>query len=172
MRTRIGLIVLGLSITSAVRADEPAELKPLAFLVGEWDSSGSGEPGSASGIAAFRWSLQDRVMVRTNVADYPGAGGRPASRHDDLLIIYVSGTAVRADYYDSEGHVIRYSVRAPAPGQAVFLSDEVPGEPRFRLTYMLTAEGRLDGRFESADPGTAVFKPYLTWHSRKVKQAS
>jgi len=28
-------------------------------------------------------------MVRTSFAEYPAGGGRPASRHDDLLIIYV-----------------------------------------------------------------------------------
>jgi hypothetical protein len=169
MRTGIGLVVLGLAIgASTVRAEGPAELKPLAFLVGEWDSSGSGEPGAATGVAAFRWSLQERVMVRTSFAEYSAAGGRPASRHDDFLIIYVSGAAVRADYYDSEGHVIRYSVQSPAPGQAVFLSDAAAGEPRFRLTDTQNADGGLDGRFESADPGTTVFKSYLTWHSRKV----
>lgn len=157
-------------VASAVHAEGPAELKPLAFLVGEWDASGSGQPGSATGSFAFRWSLQDRVMVRTSFAEYPAAGGRPASRHDDLMIIYLSGTGVRADYYDSEGHVIRYAVRSPAPGQAVFLSDGAAGEPRFRLTYTQTADGGLDGQFESADPGTTTFKTYLKWHSRKTKQ--
>ena len=107
-------------------------------------------------------------MVRTSFAEYPAGGGRPASRHDDDMIIYVSGTGVRADYCDSEGHVIHYSVRTPKPGYAVFLSHAAAGEPRFRLTYTLTAEDGLDGQFESADPGTTAFKTYLTWHSRKI----
>lgn len=162
-------LTLGLLIgASALRAAEPVELQPLAFLVGEWDSSGAGEPGTGVGAAVFRRGLQDGVILRTSFAEYPAAGGRPPSRHDDLMIIYVSPAGVRADYYDSENHVIRYSVRSPAPGQAVFLSDPVAGQPTFRLTYKLTSNGTLDGEFEIADPGSSEFKAYLTWHSRKV----
>jgi len=170
MRTRTGLLVIGLGIIAATAgAEQPVELKPLAFLVGEWDSAGAGAPGAATGIAAFRWNLQDRVLVRTSFAEYPAAGGRPASRHDDYMIIYASDGGLRADYYDSEGHVIRYSVRTPKPGQAVFLSDAAGNQPRFRLTYTRTTEDGLDGQFESAEPGSTAFKVYLTWHSTKVK---
>ena len=34
------------------------------------------------------------------------------------MILYSHAGAVRADYYDSEGHVIRYAVRSPAAGEA------------------------------------------------------
>jgi hypothetical protein len=166
-RTVAGL-TLGLLIGApALRAAEPVELQPLAFLVGEWVSSGAGEPGAGTGTAVFSRGLQDEVILRTSFAEYPAADGRPPSRHDDFMIIYVSPPGVRADYYDSEGHVIRYRVRSPSPGQAVFLSDPVAGQPTYRLTYTLTSTGALDGQFEVADPGTAEFKSYLTWHSQK-----
>jgi hypothetical protein len=161
-----------LMAASVVRAAEPAELQPLAFLVGEWESAGAGDPGSGAGTAAFRWDLQDHVILRTSFAEYPAAGVQPASRHDDLMVIYVSSAALRADYYDSEGHVIRYSVRSPAPGQAVFLSEPLAGEPTYRLTYTQASNGTVDGRFEIADPGTTVFKSYLAWHSRKVTKGA
>jgi hypothetical protein len=154
---------------SAAVAAEPAELRPFAFLVGEWEASGSGQPGAGEGKAVFSRSLQDRVIVRTSYAEYPPDGGKPGSRHDDLMIVYAGAGGVRADYYDNEGHVIRYSVRSPAQGSAVFVSEPAAGEPRFRLSYKLAADGTLDGQFEMAPPNAPeAFKPYLSWHSRKA----
>ncbi len=60
-----------------------------------------------------------------------------------LVLCAVPGGGVRGDYYDSEGHVIRYVVRSPAAGQAVLLSEAPPDAP-------------------------AAFKPYLTWESRRT----
>ncbi len=171
-RTRtpaVGLLLLLLA-GSTGWAKEPAALEPLAFLVGEWPSSGAGQPGTTSGKAVFARGLQDRVIVRTSYAEYPGAPGQPVSRHDDLMIIFAEPEGgARADYYDSEGHVIRYSVQVPAPGRALFLSDPVVGQPRFRLSYALAATGVLEGEFAISPPGAPeAFKPYLTWKSRKA----
>jgi len=154
---------------STVFPEESPEFQPLEFLVGEWEASGSGQPGSAVGTTVFRPDLQNRVILRTSFAEYPPADGRPGSRHDDLMVIYGTTDGVKADYYDSEGHVIRYGVRSPAPGEAVFLSEPVAGEPTFRLTYTLASSDSLDGAFEIAAPGAQPeFRTYLSWHSRKV----
>ena len=159
---------------SAANAAAPAELEPLAFLIGEWSASDSRQSGAGSGTAVFTRGLQDRVILRTSYAEYATAPGKPPSRHDDLLIIYaLAGKGARADYYDSEGHVIRYTVRSPATGQAVFLSEGTEGEPRFRLSYRLEATGVLKGEFAIAPPGAAeAFKPYLTWESRQATGAT
>jgi hypothetical protein len=113
--------------------------------------------------------LQDRVVLRTSYAEYPATGGQAASRHDDLMIIYaVPGAGARADYWDNEGHVIRYSVQSPAPGRAVFVSEARPGEPRYRLSYALEASDVLKGEFAIAAPAApGSFEAYLTWESRK-----
>jgi len=155
---------------AALHAAVPRELEPLAFLIGNWGGAGSGPPGQAAGTAEFSRSLQDRVILRTSFAEYPAAEGRPASRHDDLMVIYAGAAgAVRADYWDSEGHIIRYAVQTTAAGRAVFVSDAVSGEPRYRLTYEIDSSGTLKGEFAIAPPGTPeVFKPYLNWTSRKT----
>ena len=90
------------------------------------------------------------------------------------MVVYAAADgAVRADYYDSEGHAIRYSVISPAAGQAVFVSDLVPGEPRYRLSYQLEPSGLLKGEFAIASPGApGDFEVYLSWQSRKSKGAS
>ena len=158
------LLAAALMVTSTAWAAGPAELEPLAFLLGEWPSAGTGKPGAGKGTAVFARGLQDRIITRTSFAEYPG------SRHDDLMVIYAAQGAVRADYHDSEGHVIRYTVTTPAAGQAVFVSDAVAGAPRFRLSYKLQAADVLKGEFEIAPPNTPdAFKPYLNWESKKAK---
>ncbi len=168
--TGLPLLLWFVLSAGVAEAGAPPQLEPFAFLIGEWTASGAGSPGAGTGVATFSRSLQDRVILRTSYAEYPASGTRPASRHDDLLVAYVaaSGT-VRADYYDSEGHVIRYAVSSPAPGEAVFLSDVVKGEPRYRLRYTLGPKGSLEGEFAIAPPGKPeAFAPYLRWESRKA----
>jgi len=167
-------INLALAITAAAtgsRAAPPPPLAPLTFLLGEWDSAGSGKPGEASGKATFALSLQDRVLVRTSYAEYPASATAPASRHDDLMIIYATGGAgVRADCCDSEGHVIHYTVTVARPGETSFVSDVLSGAPRYRLTYTLGSDGVLKGEFEIAPPGKPeAFGRYLAWESRQAK---
>jgi hypothetical protein len=143
-------------------------LDSLAFLLGDW----AAEPGSAgeTGAFTFRSDVQGHVIVRSNFARYPASGGRPASRHDDLMVIALDGKAVHADYFDSEGHVIHYLVDSPRPREVVFLSETRPDEPRYRLRYALNAEGTLSGQFDIAAPGHPdTFTPYLTWTARRSR---
>ena len=90
MRRNVLFLAIVLAALAGVRtaAAEPDELKPFAFLVGEWPASGSGQPGSGTGTSVFRRDLQDRVILRTSFADYPAANGKPASRHDDVMVLY------------------------------------------------------------------------------------
>jgi len=146
-------------------AEQPDPLSPLRFLIGAWDSVGHGKPGEATGVATFAPALHGNAITRTSYADYPATDKRPASHHEDLMVIYANAGAIRADYFDTEGHVIRYAVRADEPNRATFTSDAVTGEPRYRLTYV-RAEGQLNGSFEIAPPSAPTsFTTYLTWTS-------
>jgi hypothetical protein len=151
-------------------ASLPKELAPLGFLLGDWDGGGSGTPGQGSGGTSFATGLQDRIIVRTNFAVIAGTDKTPASRHDDLMIIYVDEQrVVRADYYDNEGHVIRYMVATPADGRAVFTSEASAAGPQYRLTYEVASGGRIKGAFLLAPPGRPdAFAPYLTWEMHRA----
>jgi hypothetical protein len=159
------------SLSPAARAREEdlaSGLKSLSFLLGDWDAV----PGAAgeTGAFSFRSGVQGRVIIRTNYANYPAANGKPASRHDDLMVIAVDGETLRADYFDTEGHVIRYVVESPAAGQVTFLSEVKPNEPRYRLRYTANADGTLAGQFDIAPTGkTESFNPFLTWSARHAR---
>jgi hypothetical protein len=150
----------------AVARAQSDPLSPLRFLVGDWRAveTSPGEDGTFS----FKLAAQDHVIVRTNQANYAATAERPASRHDDLMVIYTEDGSLRADYFDSEGHVIRYTCQPCGPDAAVFVSAPKPREPRYRLTYTAGSDGVLTGSFEIAPPDSPdTFKPYLSWKARK-----
>jgi hypothetical protein len=157
-------------LTTSAQATRPTALESLDFLLGTWEAAGEGQPGAGSGKAVFSRDLQDRVMIRRSFAEYPASARGPASRHDDSMVIYATAAGgIRADYYDNEGHVIRYAVSSPAPGSAVFVSDIVAGEPRYRLSYTRGLNGLVKGEFAIAAPGKAdTFQTYLSWESRRT----
>jgi hypothetical protein len=167
MARRFAATILAIAsvLAASPRAEPTAPLTPFQILIGEWQALD--DPSGATGGFTFSWSVQDRVIVRTNYANYPAGDGKPASRHDDLMVIYVDADVVRADYFDNEGHVIRYVADAK-PDQVVFLGDVKPSEPRFRLLYRRGSDGLLYGRFDVAPPGKPdAFAPYLSWTARK-----
>jgi len=126
---------------------------PAQFLAGHWTGEGTGQPGSGTGAFSFAPDLAGHVLVRKSFADYPAAGGKPAFRHDDLMMIYRDETshALQAIYFDSEGHVIRYTVSPDGP-TLVFLSDGDASQMRYRMTYTLTGKDNLKFKFEIAPP--------------------
>src|SRR5947208_7244995 len=111
----LSLAILFARVTSPQSA--PA-WERLQFLVGTWDSKGDTQLGSGEGSATFTRELNGQVIVRKSFASYPQAG----NRHDDLLVVYhdAPNAAPKAIYFDSEGHVIRYSVVTPAENSVVF----------------------------------------------------
>ena len=147
---------------------ERAPLDDLAFLVGSWEAVPG--PDGARGAATFRFDVQGRVLVRTNRAEYPAAGGRPAFSHEDLMVVFVEGAPpAKAIYFDNEGHVIRYTVAALTPKGVTFVSEVAPGQPRYRLTYTVLADERLAGEFALAPPDAPErFKPMFAWEMRRT----
>jgi hypothetical protein len=166
----------------AAGADWAARWRP---LLGEWVGSGGGSPGQGEGGFSFGLELQGKAIVRRNHADYPASASRPASTHEDLMVISPGGAAGtggsesaagagvsdRATYWDSEGHMISYTATWSLDGKSVtFLSDPAPGSPRYRLSYHLDSEAAVSIRFDIAPPPTPdQFKPYITAKATRLK---
>src|ERR1017187_179412 len=154
-----------MAASSAVLAAD--DWGPAPFLVGHWTGEGTGQPGSGSGAFSFAADLAGRVLVRKSFADYPPADGKPAFRHDDLMVVYRDETShgLQAIYFDSEGHVIRYSVAPAGPG-VVFLSDGAANQVRYRMTYTPAGQNSLKIKFEIAAPGKE-FTTYIEAAARR-----
>ena len=164
MKILIGLVLM-LPCVAQTPKDDP--WKPFQFMMGEWVGEGGGEPGQGGGGFSLEFDLQKNVLVRKNFAEYPAQNGRPASRHDDLMIVYLDEGShrPRAIYFDSEGHVIRYSIAAANDG-VTFESEAGEPGPRYRLS-MTPAGARIKGKFEMAAPGETQYKTYLDFAVRR-----
>jgi hypothetical protein len=126
------------------------------YLIGHWVGGGQGQPGQGTGEFSFVPDLQSHILVRKSYAAYPATKDRPAYRHDDLMVVYRDSdrAPLRAVYFDSEGHVINYSVTISADRKTIeFVSDASPSSPRYRLTYFIIGGDALMLKFEIAPPG-------------------
>jgi hypothetical protein len=139
-------------------------LDRMNFLVGHWTGEGSGTPGNGAGEFSFEWDLKRSILIRRSFAEYPATKDRPASRHDDFMVVFIEANAVKADYFDTEDHIIHYVVSISLDGQSVeFLSEPLSGAPRYRLTYLKSGgTDSLRLKFEIANPDKPnVFTPYI-----------
>ena len=167
------LLVCFLVFSGEATAQQPKDsnwdgLRP---LLGKWVAEGGGQPGLASaGGFSFDFDLQGRVLVRRNYSEYPATGGKPASRHDDLMVIYQEpDKRMRAVYFDNEGHVIYYSVLLSEDKRTItLLSDPIATAPRFRFIYNLLKDDSLGMEFDIAPPGKPdSFSKYVEGKARR-----
>lgn len=161
-----------LLLSNTSRAQESAKAwASFEYLLGDWVGEGGGQPGQGTGGFTFLPDLQNHILVRKNHAAYPATKDRPAFTHDDLMVVYRDSDHAppRAVYFDSEGHVIHYSVTASADHKTIeFVSEALPSSPRYRLTYFVTGGDALTLKFEIAPPG----KPdsFSTYIEAKAKR--
>jgi len=169
------LVAVLLSGAPPSRAADPDPWADLRFLIGEWAGEGKGAPGAGKGTFSFGLELQDKVMVRKHRAEIPAAGGHPAATHEDLMVIHAAdgGNGLRVAYFDSEGHVIHYTVTVAADKQTVtFVSDAAGKGPRFRLSYVKQKDDTLAIKFEIAPPGKPdEFKTYTEGTAARERRA-
>jgi hypothetical protein len=170
---RILSVALLFLVCQTAFSQQPAS-KPgwdsLKFLLGKWVGEGTSEVGEGSGYFTFETSLNDKVLVRKNRAEYPATKDRPKVVHEDVMIVYFDPATKqpRAFYTDSEGNVINYVVSSDGK-TVVFLSDPQTAGPRYRLTYVVTEPDRMSLTFEVASPDKPdQFRKFIDGKVRKV----
>ena len=153
----------------------------LDFLLGTWTAD-VGLTAKPMGSYVFRRELDGKILARhatgdATCADATNTGAMSAvCAHRDLLYVYQdsAGAPLKAIYFDSEGHVIQYSVTIRHEGgaygvrdYATFLSEASALGPRFRLSYerntdTYTKKTSMSGKFEQLLPN-GKWLTYLEW---------
>ena len=175
-RARLLIPCVCLFAVSALSSQQssPPDWHAWNFLMGDWTGVGSGQPGQGAGGFTFKLDLQERVLVRSNYAEYPATKDRPAFRHDDFMVVYheTPTTPARAIYFDSEGHVIHYAVQIDGAAKtAIFLSEPQSDSPRYRLTYTGKTSDTVAIKFEVAPPNNPEqFKTYIEATAKRTAQ--
>jgi hypothetical protein len=141
-----------------------------SWLIGDWKGAGSGEPGKGSGTFSFTPDLDNKILIRKAHSEYPAQNGRPASVHDDLMVVYLNGGAAKSIYFDNEGHTINYSI-AYTDKSITMLSDKALNTPVFRLTYTLVDKDAVNVKFEMSPDGE-MFNTYVEGKCTRIKKTS
>jgi hypothetical protein len=167
------IVMVMFSVTPAV-AQPPAATpqsdpwQSLRFLIGTWEAKITGGSAAAQslGVYSFTPELKDKILARHSGGVSCKAPADFDCDHGDLLYLYLEGQAIKAIYFDNEGHVIHYGVSAPTAGSAVFLSDPAAPGPQFQLVYE-RKDQTLSGKFQMKMPGQTDYKSYLEWSGNK-----
>ena len=138
-------------------------LKSLDFLEGTWTAESTGADKLPMGSYSFVRELNGNILARRSSTDVNcTSAANQECPHRDLFYIFQEspGAPLKAIYFDSEGHHLRYDVEIGHEGgaqnlreTAVFLSETAAFGPRFRLSYERnqdtdTKAVSMSGRFE------------------------
>ena len=165
------LVVCG-SVTRA-QSPTPPSLDAMQFMQGKWVGEGTNEVGTqGTGYFTFESDLQGKAWLRRNHSEYPSTNGRPATVHEDLMIVYAEAGTVRAFYSDTENHTIPYRVAFSDDKKTVtFVSDPLAAQPRYRLTYLRLDPAHMTIALEAATPDHPdEFKKVIEGRVRKIAQ--
>jgi hypothetical protein len=168
----VGALFFALALPAAAQSPPLAPaLAPIGFLMGNWigdDGKVAEKGGTSGGTSVFAPEVGGAVLIRRDHTELRDAQGKPSGGFDQIMLIYPEGGTLHADYSDGQ-HVIHYTEAKIVAGRSVvFTSSRVPGAPRFRLSYQLTAAEVVAIDFAMAPPGQDAFQPIAQGHLHRV----
>lgn len=168
MKNKFFLLIILAAFSFNSFAQSASAWNNWSWLIGEWKGEGSGQPGQGGGTFSLQPDLDGKILVRKSHSEYPASGNRPATIHDDLMIVSLdfSGSPTKAIYFDNEGHTINYTI-SYAHNTIVMTSEKISNVPVFRLTYSLLENQMVNTKFEMSQDGEK-FIIYVEGKSRKV----
>lgn len=150
------------STGSVAQPAAPADpLQPLAFLVGRWEGTSNGEPGSATVQREYTRVLNSKFIQGRNRTVYPPQDKNPKGEaHEHFSMFSFDKTRQRAvlRQFHLEGFVNQYAaeIAAVEGAKIVFTSEAIENIPpgwRARETYTVLGPDEFEEIFELAEPG-------------------
>jgi hypothetical protein len=147
----------------------------LQRLLGRWEGTASGEPGTGSQVRRYEAVLRGTFIMGTDKTRWQPSEGQPdGETHEDICLFShdrAAGQAVMRSFY-VEGFACEYRcVEASADGsRLVFEADHVENGPsgmKARETFVFIGPDELESTFELAQAG-GDFAPYTTERLTRV----
>jgi hypothetical protein len=157
----VAVFSIALAISASAQSAPKPDWSPWNWIIGTWDGQASGKLGAGTGSFSLLYSLDHAVLIRKSISNYKAPKTAAKTHHEDFMVIYEENDKWRAEYWDTERHVIHYSIEM-GEGTATFISDKAPKAPTFRLIYKRLPKGALSVEFAMAAPGSQDFKPYVS----------
>jgi hypothetical protein len=153
---------------------KPDPWKPLRFLIGSWEGTGKGKPGTSRVDRDYQFTLKGKFIQVRNRSVYPPQDKNPkGENHEDWgMLSYDSGRRkVVFRQFHIEGFVSQYVMESPAEGETtlVFQTESIENIPsgwRARETYRIISDHEFVEIFELAGPGKE-FEVYTENHFKR-----
>jgi hypothetical protein len=133
---------------------------PVRFLIGTWEGTSEGQPGSGTVRREYRFVLRERFIEARNTVTYPPQEkNAKGEAHEDVGYFSYDRARKRLvlRQFHVEGFVNQYAAEeGGAAGRLVFTSESIENIPagfRARETYILHGPDRFEEIFEIAEPG-------------------
>jgi hypothetical protein len=164
------LFVAAALLLQATAADP---LQPLAFMIGQWEGTSQGQPGSAQVRREYARALNARFIRVQNRSVYQPQEKNPKGEtHEDIGMISFDATRRRAvlRQFHGEGFVNQYVADLePGATKFVFTSEAIENIPagwRARETYQVLGSDEFEEVFELAGPD----KPFELYSRVRLKR--
>lgn len=170
------LTFLPMAFAAGNQAAPPADKwAKVRFMLGSWEGSQAGRPGTGTVRRQYRFVLRDQFIEVRNTSTYPPQEKNPKGEvHDDLGFISYDESRKRLVFrqFHVEGFVNQY-VEDPesSSGTLVFVSEaieNIPPDWRARETYIVHAPDEFEEVFELAGPG----KPFEVYSRARLKRSA
>jgi hypothetical protein len=168
-RSTVTLLMLWLALfasTSGFDARQADPFEPVAFMVGQWQSTIVGQPGNGTGRRQYTRVLNNRFIRIVNRSEYPASEKHPKGEiHEDEGFFSFDRARKRLvlRQFHVEGFVNQFVQDLDAPaGTLLFVSEaleNVPAGYRAREIYIRKGPDTFDEIFELSAPG----KPFETY---------
>jgi hypothetical protein len=166
--------LLGVSgLAGASQAPSNSRLSAVQPLVGNWQGTSEGQPGTGTVTREYRAVLRDRFIEETNRSVYPAQEKNPKGElheHRSFFSFDNARKAVVFRQFHGEGFVNQYVLQpATKPGVLVFVSEAIENIPngyRARETYTFISDNEFEEVFEIAEPG----KDFALYSKARLKR--
>ena len=154
----------------------PDPWAPVRFLVGEWNGSAEGEPGSGVVTRRYDFVLSERYIEERNVSSYaPREADKPGEVHEHRSFLSYDRTraVLILRQFHEEGFVNLYALSAVAstPTKLVFESvgfENFDNAWKARETYEIVSADEFTETFELAPPG----KPFEVYSRNRFRRSA
>ena len=171
-----GVAIVLASGQSNAPVNKPDPWASVRFLVGEWEGTAKGEPGTGTVRRTYQFVLEDRYLFEKNVSTYPPQAQNEAGEvHEHWSFFsYDRGRKVLIlRHFHPEGFVNEYALDSStvATGKLVFDGERYENFDdswRLRETYEVLSPDEFVEVFEIGEPGKEV-EVYSNNHFKRVK---